>query len=154
MRILLSSVLLLPSCFGQAFGTWKVDLARGVFGDIQSKTLTLRFEAHSKGEVFTIDTVLPDGRHTSSSTILYFDGAARDFQDFRCSGKQSSRRTDNRTVEIVRTCTSGESTVYVRRFVPGEKELIFDVSEHRPGGARFKERLVLAQQTGSAAPRR
>ena len=42
-----------------------------------------------------------------SSTILYFDGKARDFQDSTCSGTQSSRRLDARTVEILPTCAAG-----------------------------------------------
>jgi hypothetical protein len=47
-------------------------------------------------------------------TILYLDGTSRDFQDFGCSGTQSSRRVDSQTVEILLQCANGGWT----RFVP------------------------------------
>ena len=150
MRILLASALLATSCFGQAFGIWKVNPARSTFGDSHSQILTLRFEPHSKGEVFTLDTTLADGRNTSSSTILYFDAVARDFQDFGCSGKQSSRRVDNRTVEILRTCANGEWTKFVRRLTVQPKELILDVAVHHPNGRAFEHHLVLEKHSGAA----
>jgi hypothetical protein len=43
-----------------------------------------------------------DGRASTFGTIQYFDGKARDFEDSTCSGAQSSRRVDGRTVEILR----------------------------------------------------
>ena len=71
-------------------------------GRTQPKSLTLRIEPHAKGEVFTLDRTEANGRTTSSSILLYFDGTARAFQDAGCSGTQSSRRLDSRTVEILR----------------------------------------------------
>ena len=90
-----------------------MDVARSRFrGAIQPKSLTVRIEPHAKGEVFTLDRSEADGRTTSSSTILYFDGAPRDFQDFECSGTQSSRRLDPETVEILRRCGRDQWTKF------------------------------------------
>ena len=76
---------------GEAFGVWKLNPARSTLAGNQ-KSVTLRIEPHTRGEVFTLDTVAADGRASTFSTILYFDGKARDFQDSACSGTQSSRR--------------------------------------------------------------
>ena len=117
MRILLVSTLLWATCFGQGLegtsGTWKMNAARSTFaGGSPFKSLTVRIERHPKGEVLTLDRIETDGRSTSSSTILYFDGEPRRFDDFGCSGIQSSRRADERTVEIVRKVASGERVVH------------------------------------------
>ena len=45
------------------------------------KSVTLRIEPDTRGEAFTLYTVTGDGRASTFSTILYFDGKARDFQD-------------------------------------------------------------------------
>lgn len=127
MRIVLASALLAAGCFGQTSGTWK------------GKNLIVRFEPHAKGEVFTVEKVKADGRTTSSSTILYFDGAPRDLQDFDCSGTQSSRRVDRQTVEIIRKCGNGVWTRFVRR------ELVLEITEHRDDG-RAERRLMLEKQ--------
>src|SRR5260370_41212659 len=94
MRIVALLMLIGAACRAEsAFGTWKLNAARSTLsGGTQPKGFTVRIEPHPKGEVFTLDKVESDGRTTSSSTILYFDGAPRDFQDFGCSGTQSSRR--------------------------------------------------------------
>ena len=77
------------------FGIWKINLARSTFiGEPHLKSFTVRFEPHPSGEVFTLDRIGGDGRATTSSTILYFDGKPRDFQDAGCSGAQSSRRVE------------------------------------------------------------
>src|SRR6266581_3154238 len=117
MRVLLVSTLLSATCFGQGLegasgtwpsGTWKMNAARSTFaGGAPFKSLTVRIERHPKGEVLTLDRIETDGRTTSSSTILYQDGEPRRFEDSGCSGIQSSRRADERTVEIVRMCASG-----------------------------------------------
>jgi hypothetical protein len=72
MRVLLLSALLTASCFGQVFGTWRVNAGRSTFvGDTPPKSLMVRIEPHAKGEVLTLYRVEADGRTTSSSTILY-----------------------------------------------------------------------------------
>ena len=127
-----------------AFGNWEMDPARSTFaGDTPPKSLTVRIEPHTKGEVFTLNTIEADGRAATSSTILYFDGKARDFQDVGCSGTQSSRRMDTRTVEILRKCASGQWTRLVRRLAEQPEELILDITGQQPDGRLFKKRLVL-----------
>jgi hypothetical protein len=69
--------------------------------------LTIRIEPHTRGEVCTLDRIEADGRAISSSTILYLDGREREFRDGECSGTQSSRRIDSRTIEILRKCGAG-----------------------------------------------
>ena len=113
MHLLLVSTLLSAACFGQGLegtsGTWKMNAARSTFtGGTPFKSLTVRIERHPKGEVFTLYRIETDGRATNYSTILYLDGEPRRFDDFGCSGIQSSRRADERTVEIVRMCASGD----------------------------------------------
>ncbi len=123
--------------------------ARSTFsGGTQPKNLTLRIEPHLKGEVFTLDTLEPDGRTISTSTILYLDGTPRDFQDFECSGIQSSRHVNSQTVEILRMCSSGEWMRYVRRSVPQAKELVLEITEQRLNGRRVERRLVLTKRQG------
>src|SRR5690242_17480913 len=96
MRFFLAPALVAATCLGQPFGTWR------------SGHVTVWTEPHAKGEVFTLDRTELDGRTTNSSSVLYFDGLAREFQDFGCSGTQSSRRADDMTVEILRRCGRGE----------------------------------------------
>src|SRR5215469_1893856 len=106
MQAAILILLAATSWAGDAFGVWKLNPARSTLARDQG-SLTLRIEPHPRGEVFTLDTVAADGRATTSSTILYFDGKTREFQDSTCSGTQSSRRVDGRTVEILRDCAGG-----------------------------------------------
>ena len=132
---------------GIVFGSWKLNTVRSTFSGVTPpKSLTLRVEPHAKGEVVTIDRAETNGRATSSSMILYLDGVVRPFQDAGCSGTQSSRRVDSQTVEILRTCTSGESTKFLRRWSQQGKELILEITEKRSDGRRFERRLVLEKQ--------
>ena len=108
--------------------------------------MTIRIEPHPKGEVFTLDKTGRDGRATTSSTILYLDGKSRDFQDEDCSGTQSSRRVDIRTVEIARNCNSGIQSRIVRRLAAEPKDLILDVTEQLPNRRSLVWRLVLEKQ--------
>ena len=127
-------------------GIWKMNPVRSNFsGDTQPRSFTVRVEPHSKGEVFTLDRVETDGRATSSSTILYFDGVARDFQQGECSGTQSSWRMDSQTVEIFRNCGAGAWTKFVRRAAL-KTQLILEISERRADGRRLDRRLVFEKQ--------
>src|SRR5262249_40177697 len=94
----------------------------------------------------TVDWTETSGRAISSSIILYLDGVARPFQDAGCSGTQSSHRVDSLTVEILRTCTSGESTKFLRHLAQQGKELILEITEQRSGRRRSERRLVLEKQ--------
>ena len=147
MRVFLLSALLSAGCFAQTFGIWRVNAGRSTFaGDTQPKSFTVRIEPHAKGEVFTFDRVEADGRTTSSSTILYLDEKPRDFQDFGCSGTQSSRRVDSRTVEVVRKCGASEWTRFVRRTSAKANELVLEVIEQHADGRRFERRLTLEKE--------
>ena len=151
MRVLLVSTLFSAVFFGQdlerASGTWKMNAARSTFsGSSSFKSLTVRIERHPKGEVFTLDRVESDGRTTSSSTILYLDGESRRFEDFGCSGTQSSRRADERTVEIVRMCASGGWMRLLRRAMAKPNELVLEIAEQSADGRRFDRRLTLEKQ--------
>ena len=121
--------------------------ARSTFsGDPHPKSLTVRFEPHAKGEVFTLEEIDGDGRAFTSSTILNFDSQPHHFEDHSCSGAQSSRRVDNRTVEILRTCASGESTRLVRRLTARPKELVLEITKRLPGGRGVERHLILEKQ--------
>ncbi len=109
------------------------------------KSVTLRIEPHTRGEVFTLDTLATDGRASTFSTILYLDGKAREFQDSSCSGTQLSRRLDSRTVEILRECASGSQIRMVRRSVPPRK-LILEITEQQMDGRRSERRLFMEKQ--------
>jgi hypothetical protein len=117
--------------------------------DPYPKSLSVRFEPHAKGEVFTLDRIGGDGRATTSSTILYLDGKPRDFQDVGCSGTESSRRVDSQTVEILRNGNTGEWIRFVRRLAAQSTELILEITEQQPDGRRFERRLVLEKQPGA-----
>ena len=151
MRVLLMSALLSGSCFGQglegASGTWKMNSARSTFGGgAPFKSLTVRIERHPKGEVLILDRTETDGRTISTRTIVYLDGEPRRFEDFGCSGIQSSRRADERTVEIVRMCASGGWMRLLRRASAKSNELVLEITEQSADGRRFDRRLTLEKQ--------
>ncbi len=140
--------MLAAACWAEgAFGTWKMNPARSTsLEDPQPKSFIVRIETHGKGEVFTLETIPGAGRALTSSTILYLDGKSREYEDTKCSGTQSSRRVDERTVEITRICRSGESTRFVRRLAARPKELILEITEQQPGSRQVERRLVLEKQ--------
>ena len=105
----------------------------------------IRIEPHTNGEVCTLDRIETDGRAISSSTVLYLDSKARDFRDGECSGTQSSRRIDNRTIEILRNCGTGTSIRFVRWTAP-KNQLVLEVFEQRTNGRRVERRLVFEKQ--------
>ena len=148
MRTVLLLMPLGAACWaGAAYGTWKLNAARSTFaGDTEPKSLTIRIEPHTKGEVFTLDRIEADGRAISSSTILYLDGTEREFRDGQCSGTQSSRRIDGQTVEILQKCASGSWTRMVRRSPASAKQLVIEIMEQRNEGRRYERRLVLEKQ--------
>jgi len=144
MQAAILILLAATSWAGDAFGVWKLNLARSTLAGDQG-SVTLRIEPHPRGEVFTLDTVAADGRATTSSTILYFDGKNREFQDSTCSGTQSSRRIDGRTVEILRDCAGGVQIRVLRRAArPGV--LILDMIERQKDGRHSERRLVMEKQ--------
>jgi hypothetical protein len=151
MRVVLVSTLLSAICVGQgpqgASGTWKMNAARSTFScGVPFKSLTVRIELHPKGEVLTLDRIETDGRTTNYSTILYLDGEPRRFEDFGCSGIQSSRRADEGTVEIVRMCSSGGWMRLLRRAPAKPNELILEITEQSADGRRFERRLTLEKR--------
>jgi len=77
------------------FGIWNVNPGRSI--QPYPDKFVVRFQPHAKGEVFTVDRVGVDGRATSASSILYLDGKPHGFQDFACTGTQSSERVNSRT---------------------------------------------------------
>lgn len=133
---------------GDAVGVWKLSPGRSTFAaDPQPRSLSLRIERHSSGEVLTVDRTEQDGRSTTDSTVLFLDGKPRAYQDLDCTGTQSSQRVDNRTVEILRTCKTGAWMRFIRRVNPNG-ELVLDVSGRRPDGQHVQLRLVLEKQGG------
>jgi hypothetical protein len=131
------------------FGTWPLNPARSTVAPaLRPKSITIRIEPHAKGEVFTLDRIEADGRATTSSTILYLDDQPREFQDLECSGTQSSRRVDGKTVEILRTHAGGEWVRFIRRLSAKPHELVLEVTEQRAGRPRFERRLVLEKHSG------
>jgi len=148
MRTVLFLIVFTTACRADAmFGTWKMDVGRSkVTGSAPPKSFTVRIEPHAKGEVFTLDRIESDGRTMSSSTLLYFDGTPRDFEDFGCSGTQSSRRLDGQTVEILRVCASGEWTWLIRQSAAQSKEIVIDITEKRGGRSNVEWRVVLKKQ--------
>jgi len=149
MRIIVLVILVGAACWAAgAFGTWKMNGARSTFtGGPQPKSLSIRIEPHAKGEVFTVDRIEADGRATSTSTILYLDSRPRPFQDFGCSGTQSSRRVDSETVEILRVCANGEQSRLVWRVATHSKELILEITEQDSAGRRLKRHLVMEKRS-------
>ena len=124
-------------------GIWRVNLVRSTarYSNIES----VGFQPHVKGEVFTLYRFDGEGRTTTSSTILYFDGRERDMEDFGCRGTQSSRIVDSGTVEIVRKCTGGQRITFVRRLSTRSNELTLEVTEETKGD-RIDRRMVLERE--------
>ncbi len=140
-------VLAAASCAEEPFGTWKMNAARSTStGGTQPKSFAVRIDAHPKGEAFTLERIEPDGRITTSSSVLYFDAAPREFQDFECSGTQSSRRRDRQMVEVLRNCGSGAWTRFVLHPAAKQNELVLEISEQHADGRRFERRLVLERK--------
>jgi hypothetical protein len=129
------------------FGTWKMNAAGNTLaGGAPFKSLTVRIECHPKGGVLTMGRVEPGGRSTNYSTVLYLDGEPRAFEDFGCSGIQSSRRVDLRAVEIVRMCASGGWMRLLWRPSAKLNELVLEITEQPAGGRRLDRRLTLEKQ--------
>ena len=146
MRAALLFMLLNTTTWAEeAFGVWKLNPARSTLAGDQ-KSMTLRIERHTRGEVITLDTVAADGRASTVSTILYFDGKARDFQDSTCSGWQSSRRVDGSTVDILRECANGSYRQLIRRSAAQPGLLIFEITDQHKDGRRSQRRFVLEKQ--------
>jgi hypothetical protein len=147
MRIVLLLVLAGGACWGDdALGIWKMNPRRSAFtAERAPRNFTLRIERHAQGEVFTVERTEQDGRSSSDSTILFFDGKPRDYQDLDCRGTQSSQRVDNRTVEILRTCEASAWMRVVRR-VTTNGELTLQFSGRRPDGRQVQMLLVLQKQ--------
>jgi hypothetical protein len=93
-----------------------------------------------------LDTVAVDGRASTSSTILYLDGKTRDFQDSAYAGTQSSRRLDDRTIEIQRECTKGGYRQLIRRSAVEPGVLILEINEHHSDGRHSERRLVMEKR--------
>ena len=145
MRTALLFILLTAtSPAGEAFGVWKLNPARSTPAGNQ-KSVILRIEPHTRGEVFTMDTVAKDGRASTFSTILYFDRKPREFQNSACSGTQSSRRVGGRTVEILRECANGHRQL-IRRSTVEPGVLILEIMEQHMDGRRSERRLVMEKQ--------
>jgi hypothetical protein len=143
-------ILIAAACWAEGpFGAWKMNPTRSTLtGDPQIKSLVVRIEPHSKGEVFTLDRIDGAGRAVTSSSILYLDAKERGFEEPNCSGAQSSRQVNGQTVEILRRCASGEWIRLVRRSSVPPKELVLEITEQQPDGRRFERRLVLERQSG------
>ena len=145
-RLFFAVVLWRACCLGQPFGSWNLNAAQSTFaGDTHPRSFTIRIEPHTKGEVCTLERIEADGRAISSSSILYLDGKERDFRDGECSGTQSSRRIDSRTIEILRNCGPSAWIRFVRR-TASKGQLVIEVSEQRADGRRFERRLVFEKQ--------
>jgi hypothetical protein len=58
--------------------------------------------------------------------------------------RQSSRRIDNQTIEVLRNCGPGVWTGFVRR--APKDQLVLEISEQRADGRRFDRRLIFEKQ--------
>ena len=144
MRAALLIFVVATSAASDAFGVWKLNSALST-GGANEKSVTLRVEPHNRGEVLTLDILAADGRASTSSTILYLDGKARDFQDLACSGTQSSRRVDSHTVEILRECAGGRRVRLIRR-AENSRVLVLEITEENSDGRRSERRVVLERR--------
>jgi len=127
----------------EAFGTWKMNATRSTSaGAPQPRALVARFEAHPKGEVLTLDSRPRNGPATTFSSVLYLDGQEREYQGHSCSGTQSSRRLDRRTIEIVYE-RQDSWTRFIRRRPAQANELILDITEKLSNGRRLERHLIL-----------
>ena len=111
------------------------------------RAVTVRFEPHGKGEVFTFDRIHSNGQAAIFSVILYLDGKERDFQGNECSGTLFSRRLDSQTVEIGLNCDSGLWVRFIRRLPPDAHDLILDLTGgSKPNDRSYEHHLVLEKQ--------
>jgi hypothetical protein len=147
MRTVLLIAIVTATAADSRFGVWNMNAARSTFtGGGQPRSLRVQIEPHLKGEVFTMDRREGDGSARSSSSILYFDGAPRDIQDFDCAGTQSSSRLDDRTIEIRRKCAGSDGTWLIRQSMKASKELLIDITEDRRGAGPNREWHVVLQR--------
>jgi hypothetical protein len=147
MRIVLGLMLVRITCSTapdpRRRCNWYLERHPNAVDESVPHSLTVRFQKHARGEVFALDRTDAKGWTTASSTILYFDGKARDYRDGTCSGTQSPRRVDRQTIEILQRCAKGESTRLVRRAGGGLRELILDISEQHPDRRMLRRHLIL-----------
>ena len=93
---------------------------------------------------------MPQSRYWAScwrvALLSHSEGTSPDFQDFRCSGTQSSRRVNSQTVEILRCWANGGWTRFVRQLPAQPKELVLEITEQNTDGRHFERRLALEKQ--------
>jgi hypothetical protein len=136
-------LLLPPARPQEVLGIWKMNPSRSTFsGDPHAKALTVRIERHAKGEVITFERIRADGQAVTVSMVLYFDGRERAFQGEACFGSQSSRRLDDRTVQVLLKCR-GWSAQLTRRSMSSPNDLMLDVTRQQADGQRSKHSLIL-----------
>ena len=151
-RVLVVLAFAASDCWSQqAFGTWKVNPTRSTFGtNPHDKEIILRIEQRAKGEVVTLDRILPNGVAATTSIVLFMDGQPRAFRGEQCSGTQSSNRLDDRTVEARFQCQNGRSVRMVRRTSPGTRDLVLEITEEITDpparSRRVKSLLVFEKQ--------
>jgi hypothetical protein len=144
--LFLVALLFAAGCFAQPFGDWKLNATRSTFaGDIRPKSLTVRIEPRDRGEVVTLDRTETNGQTTTCSMVLYLDSVARGFQQGECSGTQSSRRIDSRTIEVLRNCGAGAWIRFLRWTGP-KSQLVLEISEQRADGRHLDRRLAFEKQ--------
>ena len=78
------------------------------------------------------------------STILYFDGKARDFEDSTCFG-HAMVAPGRPTAEIVRECAGGRCVRLIRR-AESSGVLVLEITEENSEGRRSERRLVLERR--------
>jgi hypothetical protein len=120
----------------EAFGTWK-----GL--DRRGKAVVLRIEPHARGEVVTVDRILPSGTAATTSLILSLNGEPREFRGERCAGTQTSKRLDDRTIEIRFQCQDGRTVHIVRRV---SRKLVVEFSDQPHGSRPVAWRLIFEKQ--------
>jgi hypothetical protein len=125
-RCVLMRLVLMPIVVGaiSLTGIWNMNAARSTFaGDIQPKSLTLRIEAHAKGE---------DSRWTGPRRTERPRAPARSF-------------TSNGTARDVGDAGGGWIR-FVRRSSERPNEMVLEITAQQFGGRRFERRLVLDKQ--------
>jgi hypothetical protein len=138
-------LLLAVSGYAQALGTWKMNPEKSRYSTGPfPKALTVKFEPHPDGEIFTMYIAGADGAAQTVSHILYFDGKERVAEpDAFETETLLSRKLGAGTVEIVRKRNGKLFSRCLRTLSPDGKQMTLEFIQVVDKGPNLERKLVL-----------
>lgn len=149
MQTIALLVLLGAPCWAQeAMGTWKLQGAKSWFHGPAPRPMTIRYEAHGEGEIWTTYQVQADGTSTTTSQTLHFDAKEYPCGDLGLEEKPDTvvaSKLDLWTAEVSYKA-SGRVVRRILRTVSADgRQLTLDIASTPEKGPVVERRLVFSR---------